>query len=87
MKEPSDLALRIKYRIKNEFSLLWLSLQDVVQERTGQTASPGASASMVVAVTSGLGLAIVLLVLLEPTAARVSQDTLNIEHLQSDVVQ
>ncbi|KAF7656494.1 hypothetical protein LDENG_00040190 [Lucifuga dentata] len=44
---------------------------DVVQGHMGQTASPDAPASMVVAVTLGLGFAIVHLALLELTAAQV----------------
>ncbi len=51
-------------------------LQDVEQELLGQTASPDAAASMVVAVTSGLGLATALLASLELTAAQVSQENL-----------
>lgn len=52
-------------------------LQDVEQGLLGQTANPDVAASMVVAVTSGLGLATVLLASLEPTAAQVSQETLH----------
>lgn len=46
---------------------------DVEQELLGQTASPDAAASMVVAVTSGLGLATVLLASLESTATQAVQ--------------
>lgn len=50
----------------------YVCLQDVAQELLGQTASPGAAASMVVAATSGQGLVSVLLVLLAFTATQVS---------------
>lgn len=53
-------------------------LQDVEQGLSGQTASPDAAASTVVAVTSGLGLVTVRLALLELTAAQVSQETLHL---------
>lgn len=59
-------------------------LQDVVQVLLGRTASPDAAASMVVAVTSGLELAIVLLASLELTAAQVSQETLHLFVIQNE---
>ena len=46
-----------------------VSLQDVERGLSGHTVSPDAAASTVVAVTSGLGLATVLLASLVPTAA------------------
>lgn len=52
-------------------------LQDVEQGLLDQTVSPDAAASMVVAVTSGLGLATVLLASSELNAAQVSQKVLH----------
>lgn len=66
---PFFLSLRV---------IAMVCLQDVEQELLGQTASPDAAASTVVAVTSGLGLATVLLASLEPTATQVSQETLHL---------
>lgn len=58
-------------------------LQDAEQGLLGQTVSPDAAASMVVAVISGLGLATVPLASLELTAVQVSQKTLHLFILQN----
>lgn len=59
-------------------------LQDVEQGPLGQTASPDAAASMVVAVTSGRGLATVLPASLELTAAQVSQEASHLFGVQDE---
>lgn len=57
-------------------------LQDAEQVLLAQTASPDAAASMAVAVTSGLGLAIALQATLEQTAVQVSRKALHLFVIQ-----
>lgn len=59
-------------------------LQDVEQGLLGQTASPDAAASTEAAVTSGPGLATVLLASLVLTAAQVSQEAFHLFVLQNE---
>lgn len=61
-------------------------LQDAEQVPLGQTASPDAAASMVVAVTLGLGLAIALQASLERIAVPVSQKALHLFVIQWKVL-
>lgn len=58
-------------------------LQDAEQVLLGQIASPDAAASVVVAVTSGLGLAPALQASLELTAVQVIQKALHLFVIQS----